>query len=122
MTRDRSFYRQFFTLCLTLMAERLVVCSVNLLDNIMLGSYAETAMAAAAAVNQLQFLFQQLIYATGAGMVILGGQYWAQGQWDQVRRIVPIGLRWVQASPWCFSFSPHCCPGSSSACLQKTRP
>ena len=73
MTRDRSFYRQFFTLCLTLMAERLVVCSVNLLDNIMLGSYAETAMAAAAAVNQLQFLFQQLIYATGAGMVILGG-------------------------------------------------
>ena len=94
MTRDRSFYRQFFTLCLTLMAERLVVCSVNLLDNIMLGSYAETAMAAAAAVNQLQFLFQQLIYATGAGMVILGGQYWAQGQWDQVRRIVPIGLRW----------------------------
>ena len=48
MTRDRSFYRQFFTLCLTLMAERLVVCSVNLLDNIMLGSYAETAMAAAA--------------------------------------------------------------------------
>ncbi len=94
MTRDRSFYRQFFTLCLTLMAERLVVCSVNLLDNIMLGSYAETAMAAAAAVNQLQFLFQQLIYATGAGMVILGGQYWAQGQRDQVRRIVPIGLRW----------------------------
>ena len=72
MTRDRSFYRQFFTLCLTLMAERLVVCSVNLLDNIMLGSYAETAMAAAAAVNQLQFLFQQLIYATGAGMVIHG--------------------------------------------------
>lgn len=94
MTRDRSFYRQFFTLCLTLMAERLVVCSVNLLDNIMLGNYAETAMAAAAAVNQLQFLFQQLIYATGAGMVILGGQYWAQGQQDQVRRIVPIGLRW----------------------------
>ena len=33
---------------------------------------APSAMAAAAAVNQLQFLFQQLIYATGAGMVIHG--------------------------------------------------
>ena len=50
LTRDRQFYRTFFVLCFTLMAERVVVCSVNLLDNVMLGSDAESAMSAAAAV------------------------------------------------------------------------
>lgn len=94
LTRDKTFYRTFFTLCLTLMAERVVVCSVNLLDNVMLGSYSEYAMSAAAAVNQLQFIFQQLVYGASHGMVILGSQYWAQKRAEPLRRIAGIGMAW----------------------------
>lgn len=94
LTRDKSFYRTFFVLCLTLMLERVVVCSVNLLDNVMLGSYAESAMSAAAAVNQLQFIFQQLVYGASHGMVILGSQYWAKQRSEPLRRIAGIGMAW----------------------------
>lgn len=94
LTRDRSFYRTFFVLSLTLMAERVVVCSVNLLDNVMLGSYSELAMSGAAAVNQLQFIFQQLVYGASNGMVILGSQYWAKGRSEPLRRIAGLGMFW----------------------------
>lgn len=36
--------------------------SVNLADNLMIGSYNETALAAVAAVNQIVFVVQQVIY------------------------------------------------------------
>lgn len=94
LTRDKQFYRTFFVLCFTLMAERVVVCSVNLLDNVMLGSYAESAMSAAAAVNQLQFIFQQLVYGASHGMVILGSQYWAHRRAEPLRRIAGLGMAW----------------------------
>lgn len=94
LTKDRAFYRSFAALCLTLMLERVVVCSVNLLDNLMLGNYSETAMSAAAAVNQLQFVFQQLVYGVSTGMVVMGSQYWGRGQREPLRRIAAVGL-------WC---------------------
>ena len=94
LTRDTAFYRTFFVLSLTLMAERVVVCSVNLLDNVMLGSYSELAMSGAAAVNQLQFIFQQLVYGASNGMVILGSQYWAKGRAEPLRRIAGLGMFW----------------------------
>ena len=57
-TKDKSFYKTFVMLSMALMAEQAVVLSVNLADNIMLGSYSESALAGVAAVNQIQFVLQ----------------------------------------------------------------
>ena len=45
------------------MLEQAVILSVNLADNVMLGSYSEFALSGVAAVNQIQFVLQQLVYA-----------------------------------------------------------
>ena len=37
-TRDKNFYKTFFRLCLALMLEQAVILSVNLADNMMLGT------------------------------------------------------------------------------------
>ena len=49
LMRDRSFYHTFLILAGTLILEQAVVLSVNLADNLMIGSYNETALAAVAA-------------------------------------------------------------------------
>ena len=41
LTKNRSFYKDFFLMTLILALQNLITCSVNLADNIMLGSYAE---------------------------------------------------------------------------------
>ena len=74
LTNDKGFYRAFIRLCLTLMLEQAVVLSVNLADNLMLGTYSEVALSCVAAVNQIEFVYQQLVYAAGTAMIVLGSQ------------------------------------------------
>ena len=40
ITKDRSFYKSFFRLMLMLVLQNVIVLSVNLADNIMIGMYS----------------------------------------------------------------------------------
>ena len=68
--KDREFYKSFFQLYIVLVLQNIVTLSVNLADNIMLGAYGEISLSGVTAVNQIQFLYQQLLIAFGDGMVI----------------------------------------------------
>ena len=92
-TTDKAFYRNFLRLCVTLMLEQAVILSVNLADNLMLGTYSEAALSGVAAVNQIQFVFQQLVYAISNAMIVLGSQYFGQKRTDEVRKLSSIGVR-----------------------------
>lgn len=65
----RSFYQSFFKLYIVLTFQNVITLSVNLADNMMLGAYSEISLSAAAAVNQVQFIYQQIPGAFGGGIV-----------------------------------------------------
>lgn len=92
LTKDKEFYRTFLRLCTALMLEQAVVLSVNLADNLMLGTYSEAALSGVAAVNQIQFLYQQIVYGIGNAVIVLGSQYWGQKRLKEVRTISGIGI------------------------------
>ncbi len=93
MEKEGKFYRDFFALAAVLMLQNVVTISVNLADNVMLGNYGEMALAGAAAVNQIQFVLQQLLTAAGEGIVVLGSQYWGAGAHTPIRRICATAFR-----------------------------
>ena len=82
-----NFYRNFLKLCSMLVLQNVVTLSVNLADNIMLGAFSETALSGVTTVNQVQFVFQQLLMALGDGLVIFGSQYWGKKETKPVRKI-----------------------------------
>ena len=84
---DTSFYRKFLTIYVALVLQNVVTLSVNLADNMMLGSYRETALSGVAAVNQIQFIYQQLLMALGDGLVIFCSQYWGKRQTEPMKKI-----------------------------------
>lgn len=90
--KDKNFYKSFAVLTLTLMLEQAVVLSVNLADNIMLGSYSETALSGVAAVNQIQFILQQLVFAVSNSIIILGSQYWGQKNTEPIKKIMSVAF------------------------------
>ena len=92
-TRDKAFYKTFLRLCLALMLEQAVILSVNLADNLMLGTYSQAALSGVAAVNQIQFVYQQLVYGIGNALIVLGSQYWGQRRLGEIRSIAAIGVR-----------------------------
>ena len=78
MTKDRFFYLSFFKMAILLSAQNLIVLSVGLIDNIMLGSYSEAALAGASLANQIQFIFQSILMAIGTGVTLFVSQYWGK--------------------------------------------
>ena len=84
---DTSFYRKFLTIYVALVLQNVVTLSVNLADNMMLGSYSETALSGVAAVNQIQFIYQQLLMALGDGLVIFCSKYWGKRQTEPMKKI-----------------------------------
>ena len=93
MKEKDTFYPAFFKLYIALVLQNVITLSVNLADNIMLGSYSETALAGAAAVNQIQFVYQQLLFGLGDGVVILGSQYWGQKKTGPMKKLSAIAMR-----------------------------
>lgn len=94
LTKDHFFYKSFIALAVALMVEQAVILSVNLIDNLMLGAYSEAALSGVAAVNQIQFVLQQIVYGVSNGMIVLGSQYWGQGRTGEIKKLAAIGM-WI---------------------------
>lgn len=96
MTRfvhDKSFYKTFAVLTVSLALQNLLTYSVNLADNLMLGNYSQNALSGVALCNQIQFLLQMLVVGVGEGVVVIGSQYWGKGNLKPVPDIIGAGLR-----------------------------
>ena len=92
-TRDRAFYRTFFPLLLVIALQQLAALTVNLVDNLMLGTYSELALSGATLVNQLQFVLQQIAAGIGMGIVVLASQYWGQRRMEPIKKIISLGMK-----------------------------
>ena len=92
-TQDRSFYRMLFSMLVMVALQNLVAYSVNMIDNVMLGKYSQTALSGAATVNQIFFMVQQVSIALCDALVILASQYLGQGRLTPVRRVTGLALK-----------------------------
>ena len=93
MIREKSFYRSFFALALSLALQNLLVYGVNMMDTLMLGRYSQDAMSGVSLCNQVQYLLQMLVVGAGEGAVVLGSQYWGQNRLEPIGHIIGAALR-----------------------------
>ncbi len=111
MIRERNFYKEFFMMWIVLVLQNVITLSVNLADNIMLGAYSEAALSGVAAVNQIQFVYQQILTAFGESVVIMSTQYFGKKEFGPIRKFSSIGMRFgILAAVLLFAgvtFAPH---------------
>ena len=92
-TQEKSFYRQLFSIFSMVALQNLVAYSVNMIDNVMMGSYSQVALSGAATVNQIFFLVQQTSITVCDSSIILASQYYGQGRMSPVRKIAGLALK-----------------------------
>lgn len=92
MIKDKRFYKAFFSMMIMLVLQNVIILSVNLVDNIMVTSYSEDALSGVAAVNQLQFILQQIVMGLGDALVSICSQYWGQKRTDPCKSIAKGAL------------------------------
>ena len=92
-SKDRNFYKRLFTILLTVSLQNVVAYSVNMADNLMLGSYSQVTLSGAATVNQIFFMVQQLSVGICDSLVIIGSQYWGRQNIGSLRKVGGCGLK-----------------------------
>ena len=92
-SKNRMFYRRLFTILLTVSLQNVVAYSVNMADNLMLGSYSQVTLSGAATVNQIFFMVQQLSVGICDSLVIVGSQYWGRQNIRSLRKVGGCGLK-----------------------------
>lgn len=92
LTKDKSFFKNFFSLYIIIVLQNVIVLGVNLADNIMVGAYNETSLSGVASVNQLQFIFQQITMGLGDALVVSGSQYWGQKRTSPIKSLAAGAL------------------------------
>ncbi len=89
---DKEFFKNYLRLTLWLVIQQAIVLSVNLLDNIMIGSYNENALAGVTIINQIHFVYNGLLDGLVTGMVVLGSQYWGKKDGESIKKLAPTGF------------------------------
>ena len=98
LVKDKQFYKTFVTLTVMIAVQNLLAFGVNLADNMMLGRYSETSIAAASLVNQIQYLLQMVsVNGLGTGALALISQYWGKGDTEPIRRIISLMMKFAAA-------------------------
>ena len=93
MIKEKTFYKSFMILALSLALQNLLTYGVNMMDTLMLGRYSPNAMGGVSLCNQIQFLLQMLVVGAGEGAVVMGSQYWGRKKLEPIPHIIGVALR-----------------------------
>lgn len=92
-TQDKTFYKSLFGMLFIVGLQNIVAYSINMVDNIMLGSYHQEALAGATTVNQIFFVVQQITLGIGNALVILASQYWGKKHIKPIASLTGLTLK-----------------------------
>ena len=93
MIKEKTFYKSFMILALSLALQNLLTYGVNMMDTLMLGRYSQNAMGGVSLCNQIQFLLQMLVVGAGEGAVVMGSQYWGRKKLEPIPHSIGVALR-----------------------------
>lgn len=89
---DSSLLKRLLFLASPMALQSIISFSVNLADNLMVGSLGELALSGVFVANQIQNLVSMLVIGLSSAMMVLANQYWGQRDAVRVRSIVGMTL------------------------------
>ena len=90
---NKPFFKKTALLMLPVVLQQLITIGINFLDNLMVGGFGETQIAAAAFGNQFYSLFQFICMGLGSGAIVMSSQFWGRKEIDHMRTVAAIALR-----------------------------
>ena len=92
-TEQKIFYRKLKTLAIPMAIQQLMTTLVSVSDAVMLGILSRDALSAVSLAGQVQFVYSLFLFAAMQGVSIFAAQYWSNGNYTAVEKILGIGLK-----------------------------
>ena len=89
---DRGFLSNMLKIALPIMIQNLVTSSLNMADTIMVGKLGEVEIAAVGIANQYFFFFSMIFVGLCSGCSVFISQYWGKKDFENIKRMLGLGL------------------------------
>jgi putative MATE family efflux protein len=89
---DKIFFKSMLKLAIPIVAQNLILSSLNLVDNIIIGGLGEQAIASVGLANQYFFLLNLLLFGITSGSSIFIAQYWGNKDIVNIKKVLGICL------------------------------
>ncbi|MFA7106768.1 MAG: MATE family efflux transporter [Candidatus Izemoplasmatales bacterium] len=86
MIGDKKFYKALFAISFPIVLQQLLTSSLQLIDNLMVGSLGELAIGSVSVVNQLYFVIILITFGALGGAGIFTAQYFGSGEIDKLKQ------------------------------------
>jgi putative MATE family efflux protein len=83
---DRTFYKRVLLVTFPIILQQLLTSSVQLADNLMVGTLGELAIGSVSVVNQMYFVVIIVTFGAMGGAGIYSAQYFGSKQYDQLKQ------------------------------------
>jgi putative MATE family efflux protein len=89
---DKNFYKTMLVLALPIVAQNIILSSLNLVDNIIIGGLNAAAIAAVGLANQYFFLLNLVLFGICSGSSIFIAQFWGNRDIKNIKRVLGLCL------------------------------
>jgi len=83
---DRAFYKQLIAVAAPLVLQQLITTSVQLVDNLMVGTLGESAIGSVSIVNQLYFIVILITFGAMGGAGVFSAQYFGSKDFERLKQ------------------------------------
>lgn len=92
LKEDKAFLRGLMTLAIPIILQSLVTASLNLLDNLMIGSLGEEEIASVGLANQYYMIYYHAIMGIVCGAGVFMSQFWGRRDRESIHKFLGIAL------------------------------
>lgn len=92
LKKDREFFKNLLILAIPIILQNLIGASLNLLDNLMIGSLGENTIASTGIANQYYMLYYNSTNGIVMGSGIFMAQYWGKKDVKSIYKFMGISL------------------------------
>lgn len=117
--KDKKFLKSLWVLALPIVIQNFIMSSLNLVDNLMIGSLGEEAIAAVGLANQYFFVFMLSIAGITAGASIFMAQYWGKKEVAKIKSVLGLGIGVGMVSSIIFAIGAFFMPRQIMSILSK---
>ncbi len=90
---DKAFTKTLFTIALPMIIQNLVASTLNIVDNVMIGTLGSSAHAGVSQALNFTFLFNIFLFGIGSGASIYFAQYWGKRDAKQIHRVMSLAFK-----------------------------
>ncbi len=83
---DRAFYKHLIAVAAPLVLQQLITTSVQLVDNIMVGTLGKSAIGSVSIVNQLYFIVILITFGAMGGAGVFSAQYFGSKDFNKLKQ------------------------------------